>query len=496
MFLDLPYGVPFKFRAPMVKAGVRDFAVSADWTPATGDVKISKDGGAIANIGTLPAVVASSAAWEFTLSAAEMQAREIFVQVIDSATKAVDDQSFILRTRPTLSSGQLSSQTGAAAGEVYIPDAAITANDQYIGARFYEWNSSGVLVGYGVITDSVEDTQDKLVLNGGAALWWTPASGNYFTIEPFGVSGVTEAQLAAAVLNATAASYNTAGTIGNKINSAGSASDPWGSTTFASAGAGSAGERLSRIPNAAAGGNGGLPTADANNAVKVQSGTGANQISLANGLVTVGTNNDKTGYALSSAGIQAIWDALTSALTTVGSIGKRIADFLTGDAFVRLGAPAGASVSADVAAVKAQTAAIETDTQDLQARTPAALVSGRMDVSVGAMAANVMTAAALAADARAALNSARKNVAFPIYLLYMRDSTTKAGATGKTVTVSISKDGGAFATATNAVSEIGNGWYVIASGFTQAEMNANMIAVKGTAPGCDDWADRIVTQPT
>lgn len=39
---------------------------------------------------------------------------------------------------------------------------------------------------------------------------------------------------------------------------------------------------------------------------------------------------------------------------------------MTGDAYARLGAPAGASVSADVAAVKAQTADIETDTQDLQ----------------------------------------------------------------------------------------------------------------------------------
>lgn len=36
--------------------------------------------------------------------------------------------------------------------------------------------------------------------------------------------------------------------------------------------------------------------------------------------------SDKTGYALSSAGIQAIWDALTSALTTVGSIGKLLVD--------------------------------------------------------------------------------------------------------------------------------------------------------------------------
>jgi len=42
--------------------------------------------------------------------------------------------------------------------------------------------------------------------------------------------------------------------------------------------------------------------------------------------VTVGTNSDKTGYSLSSAGIQAIWDALTSALTTAGSIGKLLVD--------------------------------------------------------------------------------------------------------------------------------------------------------------------------
>ena len=42
---------------------------------------------------------------------------------------------------------------------------------------------------------------------------------------------------------------------------------------------------------------------------------------------------------------------------------------------------------------------IETDTQDIQSRLPAALVSGRMDASVGAMAANTLTASALATDA-------------------------------------------------------------------------------------------------
>jgi hypothetical protein len=42
---------------------------------------------------------------------------------------------------------------------------------------------------------------------------------------------------------------------------------------------------------------------------------------------------------------------------------------------------------------------VEADTQDMQVRLPAALVSGRIDASVGAMAANVLTATAINADA-------------------------------------------------------------------------------------------------
>lgn len=63
-----------------------------------------------------------------------------------------------------------------------------------------------------------------------------------------------------------------------------------------------------------------------------------------------------------------------------------------------LGTPAGASLSADVAAV-------QSDTNDIQARLPAALISGRIDATVGAMQANVMTAAAAAADLTTELQS-------------------------------------------------------------------------------------------
>lgn len=48
---------------------------------------------------------------------------------------------------------------------------------------------------------------------------------------------------------------------------------------------------------------------------------------------------------------------------------------------------------------------VETDTADIQSRLPAALVSGRMDSSVGAMAANTITAAATAADYLAEINA-------------------------------------------------------------------------------------------
>lgn len=50
-------------------------------------------------------------------------------------------------------------------------------------------------------------------------------------------------------------------------------------------------------------------------------------------------------------------------------------------------------------------ATIQADTNDIQTRLPAALVGGRMDASVGAMAADVLTAAALAADAVAEIQS-------------------------------------------------------------------------------------------
>src|SRR5574343_312676 len=55
--------------------------------------------------------------------------------------------------------------------------------------------------------------------------------------------------------------------------------------------------------------------------------------------------------------------------------------------------------------LQAELDGIQADTEDIQSRLPAARVSGRIDASVGAMAANVMTAAAAAADLTTELQS-------------------------------------------------------------------------------------------
>lgn len=98
---------------------------------------------------------------------------------------------------------------------------------------------------------------------------------------------------------------------------------------------------------------------------------------LANGPVTIPTAAQIA---------DAVWDEATAGHTTSGTFGEQVKtdidDILT---------DTGTTLQAEIDGVQA-------DTEDIQSRLPAALVSGRIDASVGAMAANVMTAAAAASD--------------------------------------------------------------------------------------------------
>jgi hypothetical protein len=66
--------------------------------------------------------------------------------------------------------------------------------------------------------------------------------------------------------------------------------------------------------------------------------------------------------------------------------------FATPDTYLTLGVPTGATIAADIAGV-------QSDTDNLQTRIPAALVSGRMDSSVGAVAAGAITSSGIATGA-------------------------------------------------------------------------------------------------
>lgn len=100
MFYWAKYGTQTDIRFPMVKRAVVDLAATADWTPAAGDTKVSKDGGNVANTSNNPAAVGGTGSimWKLTLSATELQAAEVDVQIVDSATKAVEDQCLVVYT--------------------------------------------------------------------------------------------------------------------------------------------------------------------------------------------------------------------------------------------------------------------------------------------------------------------------------------------------------------------------------------------------------------
>jgi hypothetical protein len=104
----------------------------------------------------------------------------------------------------------------------------------------------------------------------------------------------------------------------------------------------------------------------------------------------------------------AVWDELKAGHAVADSFG----DFLDIEVSSRLATagyttpPTAAAIraemdanSVDLDAIGALATAIQADTDNIQTRIPAALVGGRIDASVGAMAADVITAAALATDA-------------------------------------------------------------------------------------------------
>lgn len=92
MQIPLRYATQQDVYFRMIVRNAVDFAAAADWTPATGDVKISIDGGAVANTTNLPTAVSGGHWWKLTLTVAETTGGILGVEIVDAATKAVEDQ--------------------------------------------------------------------------------------------------------------------------------------------------------------------------------------------------------------------------------------------------------------------------------------------------------------------------------------------------------------------------------------------------------------------
>lgn len=140
--------------------------------------------------------------------------------------------------------------------------------------------------------------------------------------------------------------------------------------------------------------------------------------------------------------------AESDVIVAAGNIewGGTAASYVSGDTYARLGAPVGASISADLAAVQA----------DLPQRIT-------------------------------------KNTALANFMFVMRN-TAGTPTAGLTVTATRSLDGAAFGACANSVSEVGNGWYKI--DLAAGDLNADVVALRFAATGAAATNLTIPTQPT
>lgn len=318
------YGVAFDIEVPMIKAGARDFAATGDWTPASGDVKISKDGGAFANITTLPVALGNT--WTFAVSATEAQAARIVISVVDSATKAVEDQQINISTFGNASALLAPDfSDGVRLGLTALPNAAANATGG-LGAGVVRGGTAQAGAAGTITLDASASATDDF----------------YNGCLVFIVSGTGAGQ--SRIISDYVGSTKVA-TVGSNW-----ATNPDATSVFA----------IFALPGV----------------IAASTPTNFSSLSIdASGRVDVG----KVGGTAQTAGdLAALLTTIDDYIDTEIAAIKAKTDNLPTDPadesliiaatdaiMTRLGAPAGVSVSADVAAVKTDTAAVKTKTDSL-----------------------------------------------------------------------------------------------------------------------------------
>jgi hypothetical protein len=192
-------------------------AQSGDWTPASGDVKISKDGGAEANPTNLPSFV--NGRWEFIFTATELSCKILTVRIADSATKVILDADFEVYTFGNASAFYPDDITTAAATDASIADAvweeAIGDHDGTAGSTAEALSNAGA-AGTPPTTAEIADAVWDEVQSGHT----TPGTFGLFldsAVSGVSTGGVSAADIADAVWDEALSGHTTAGTAGKAL---------------------------------------------------------------------------------------------------------------------------------------------------------------------------------------------------------------------------------------------------------------------------------------
>jgi hypothetical protein len=316
-------------------------------TGATGlDSEVSKDGGTFTDCTNEATEIAtSSGLYYLDLTSTEMNADTVAVIVKTSSSGAKTTALVIYPLKDgdlTANVTQIAGQTASAAGAVAFPG-TIASTTNITG---------GTITTVTTVTNRVSANTDQW---NGVTVTGMPLPTSSYTSPP------TAATIADAVWDEASGDHLAAGSTGASLNAAGSAGDPWTTTLPGTYSGSQAGKILSDI------------------------------------LVDTGTTlqGELDGIQADTEDIQSRLPAALVSGRMDSSVGAMAANVLTASA---LATDAVSEIQSGLATT-ANVAAVETDTQDIQARLPATLVSGRIDAAVGAMASGVLTAAALATDA-------------------------------------------------------------------------------------------------
>jgi hypothetical protein len=178
----------------------------------------------------------------------------------------------------------------ATATTLVLDASAPFANDTPIGSTLWAYGSTQGYWQQRIVTDYDLGSDTATVST------WTVTPSGTITYKMFGsASGASLGDIADAVWDEALSGHTTAGTAGKALSDASSAGDPWATAVPGAYSAGTAGSRIGRIPDIAAGAAGGVAIAGSNAATTYASLTVSGATTLTGAVSATNASNDIVG---------------------------------------------------------------------------------------------------------------------------------------------------------------------------------------------------------